>query len=254
MVYKANIPQPSSFISQSQKDFVGNYETLSNVWGKTPVENENVGDHIPLSERDQDELGKHKKVTLVEQDPAPAAPLANQLNLYTKEASSLTEMFYQRNGDASAFQITSNKGIVQGGIVLRAYVAFDFHGNIIEIDDIDEDGEPIKRQLAFNVSSVSTTAIPPALNTASNWTINFTNSIPSADYFWICQSMNEPNPSSSGAAIVQSQPNNSAVYSSVVTQNSFNMILANVFRDGVSGGLIAVSRGLRMVFQAYTAE
>ena len=248
MVFKASVPQPTDFLSQSQRDFAGNNLTLSNVWGKPPQENENVGDHVPLTESDIDLHGKHKKVTLVEQSPAPAAPAANEINLFTEDTSSRTEILYQRNGDAAAFPLTSNKGLIQGGIVLRAYVAFDFQGNIIEIDDVDEDGEIVKRKLAFNVSSITTTAIP---NSLSEWQINFPTAIPIADYLWVCEMMAQHPPISSQPNVVFAQPKNNATYSNTVSINSFTM-WGSFVSTTVSGNQPVTKRGLRMVFQAYT--
>jgi len=154
MVYKPAIPQSTDFISQSQKDMIGNFETLSDVWGKPNRENANVGDHVPLTDPKEDDRGGHKKLTMPEQAAAPTT-LVNELGLYTKDTSGSTEIYYREESNGTERQLTSSGGISIGGLVLRAFVIFDFQGNIIEREELDDEGDTIKVPLSFNVRDVT---------------------------------------------------------------------------------------------------
>ena len=184
MVFKPNIPQSSDFISQSQKDMIGNFETVDYIWGKQDAENENIGDHISLTNPKEDDQGAHKKLTFVEQSVEPA-PGVNEITLFTKDTSAQPELFYRRDGDAAGIQLTSQGGINVGGLVLRAYVVFDSQGNILQREELDEEGKTIKVSLSYNVSSVTpNVALINGVNFSSDWNINFANNLPTADFFW----------------------------------------------------------------------
>jgi len=105
MVYKPNIPQSTDFISQSQKDMIGNFVTTSEAWGKEPTEDENIGDHVPLIDGKQDDLGLHKKTTLVEQAMEPA-PGVDEITLFSQDDAGTTELYYRRDGDAAGNKLT----------------------------------------------------------------------------------------------------------------------------------------------------
>jgi len=96
MSFKPNVPQANDFISQSQRDFKTNFTRVNDIWGKQPTESDNVGDHVPLLDPDEDIRGKHKKTTFVQQAAHPATP-ANEADLYSFEANGAPELHYRRN-------------------------------------------------------------------------------------------------------------------------------------------------------------
>ncbi len=250
MAYKSNIPQPTDFISQSQKDFIGNYGTISNVWGKLPQENENVGDHIPLENPEEDERGGHKKLTLPEQT-GDAATLVNELNLYSKEDNTRSELFYRKQSSGDVNKITDRGGLSVGGLILRAFVCFDLNANIIEVDRVDENGAPIRVPMSFNIASV---VINGGVSVC-DWTITFNTALPTADYIWVYQSANRVNPTAPQFAslVTSAQPRNDGTYSNTITATTFRGVIRNVPATG--GSLApnpALFSGVRMIFQAYT--
>lgn len=246
LVFKSNIPQANDFISVSQRDIQGNFQDVFDIWGKSELQDSNVGDHLPLNNPEVDNRGKHKKITLVEQNPIPV-PVANEAILYSEEQNTQSELFYIRNGDAAGNQLTSNGALSAGGLVLRAYVLFDFKGKIVQKEELDEDGELILVDCSFNVSSVV-----QANPNLSAWTINFTTALETENYMWIVQSFNglpgEDNFEPHGNA----QPGNGALYNNTITSNSFLFWNTRVDRTGVSPSQPATTIGRRMLFQAYT--
>jgi len=254
MVYKPLIPKPTDIISQSQVDMIGNFLTLDDVWGKPNTENVNVGDHIPLTDGNNDNLGGHKKITFIEQSAAPTT-LVNELGLYTKNVGSAPEIFYRQESDGDETQLTSLKGISVGGLILRAAVIFDHEGNIVEKDGLNEDGEEIKIPLSYNVTSVTPNTAPVQdKNTRGDWNINFTNNLPTADYMWVYQSLNFPGPSPFTNTVVQAQPFPSATYSDSVSVSRFRAYSTNIPEASktVTPNGPFFFRLLRMIFQAYT--
>ncbi len=254
MVYKPAIPQSTDFISQSQKDIIGNFEDASDIWGKPPVGNANVGDHIPLTNVEDDHLGGHKKITMPEQSSAPTT-LANEMGLYTKDTSGSTEVYYRRESNGTETQVTAGGGISIGGLVLRAYVVFDFQGNIVEVERLDAEGKKIKVPISFNVSSV--TPNQPLVNNKNlvgDWDINFTQTLPTADYFWMYQSFNDSNPSIPGfPQLIQAEPFHSGTYSDAVSTTRFRAWSTYVPSSGSVSPVGPVFGRLdRMIFQAYT--
>ena len=249
MVYLPSVPQVTDFIAQSQQDFLGNFQTASDIWGKLPQENDNVGDHVPLTNPEDDERGGHKKVTFLEQDTPPTAA-ANEAVAYSEEQNSVTEMFYVRNGDAAGFQLTSAGGLSQGGLILRAFVVFDFQGKIIEVERVDSEDEVIKVQQQFNVTSVDPNQ--PLLNgrnVRADWNVIYTNPIPTADYIWICDHFGTGAiDSRTQASPINFQPRNNAAYGSTVTTTSIGLR-----GYGMADSTLGVNFNLaRMCFQVYT--
>lgn len=242
MVFKANIPQGTDFISQSQRDMIGNFESVDDIWGKR--QDANVGDHVPLTNAKIDDFGKHKKTTLVEQALAPGTG-ANEVAYYSKAVNSSSEIFYEEQSAAAEIQLTSNRKLIQGGIVLEAFVMFDFNGNIIENEREDENGNVLKVPLSFNITDITK-------NDGSDWVINFTTPITTEDYIWVTQSMNRSN-QLGNIRVGNAQPNNNAIYSNVVNSNSFNFIVGNVPANNQSvNNVVSINKGLIMIFQAYT--
>jgi len=254
MVYKPNIPQPTDFISQSQKDMIGNFETTDSIWGQAPTEQENVGDHVPLTNAKLEDLGAHKKLSLPEQAVEPA-PGVNEITLFSKDTSAVSELYYRRDGDAAGIQLTSLGGIIIGGLVLRAFVIFDFEGNIMEREELDSEGKTIKVPLSYNVSSVTPNQpLVQGKNIYGDWNINYTNNLPTADYIWDYRAFVDLNFNPFGLRLVQAQPFSTATYSAAVSTSHFRAFSTNIAGSGtsISPAGPVVLRLQRMIFQAYT--
>lgn len=246
MVYKNNIPQANDFISISQRDIQGNFQDVKTIWGESPTDNSNNGDHIPLNFAEENQRGNHKKITLVEQNPIPV-PIADEAILYSAEQNSKTELFYIRDGELAGNQITSNGALSVGGLVLRVYVIFDFNGNIIQRQELDEDGNVTLIDCSLNIASIIKSS-----PLESKWTINFTNALETDNYMWITQSFNNTtNGIPFFPPLGNAQPSNNAVYGSSVTNSSFVFINAGVPATGTTTQP-GLGIGLRMLFQAYT--
>lgn len=249
MVYKPNVPQSTDIIAKSQRDFLGNNDTLYNVWGKPPEGSSNVGDHVPLDESDENLRGKHKRTTHPEQSSDPTTA-ANEASFYSKEQNSVSELFYYRNGDAAGNQLTDTGQLTEGGLTLRAFVLFDFQGNIIEVNRVDGDGDVSKVPVSFNVTDVTPNQpLVNGVNALADWDINFTNALPTANYIWSLQSFNDNLFSTVSSLAVQVQPYNSATYSDTVQTTRFRVVgqnLSSSFSNPVIGRLD------RILFQAYT--
>ena len=255
MVYKVNVPQSSDFISQSQLDFIGNYEDVFDIWGKPNFDN--VGDHIPLNYADEDYRGKHRKITFVEQSSAPSTA-ANEMALYTKDVGGTPQIWWREPSDGGEHQLTGGtgegRGLVQGGIVLAAFVCFDSQGNILSTKRVNGDGEEIDVPLSANVSSVAPNqALVDGRNIYSDWNINFTTNLPTDDYIWVVQSFNDNESTILTNLVVQAQPYNSATYSDTVSTSRFRLVGFNVESDSrtISPASPCIGRLQRILFQAY---
>jgi hypothetical protein len=114
MVYTVNIPQPDDNPSQSQPQLLANFQEINTV---------NSVNHVAYNVSGQ---GKHKFMQMPEQGAAPTTA-ANEGALYTKEANSITELFYRREGDGTEIQLTTggvtaaNNGttFLPGGIIIN---------------------------------------------------------------------------------------------------------------------------------------
>lgn len=230
-----------------------NFISLNTAWGKPPQGNENVGDHIPLTWPQQEYRGKHKKLTLVEQDADPAAS-ADQLELYSKSDNGTTELYYRRNGDASGNKLTSGGSVSVNGLVLRAFVIFDFQGKILKTERLDADGNPFDLAMSYNVTDVvPTEPFPEDVNVYPSWNINFTNALDTDNYFWNVQSFNNTSYSILTSRTVQVQPYNSGTYGDTVTANRFRVVGYNIW----NGSAFSLQpppffRYDKIMFEAYT--
>jgi len=254
MVFKANIPQPTDIISQSQLDISSNYQAAYEIYGKPNTENENIGDHVALNDSNEDDRGAHKKLTLNEQSSDPST-LVNEMGLYSKETNGKSEIYYRQESDGDVSQITDNGGISVGGLVLRAYVAFDFQGKIIEVERLDSEGDKIKVPVSYNVTNVTPNqALVQGKNIKADWNINFTDNLPTDDYFWVLQSFNDPLFSILSNKVVQAQPYNSATYSDTVTTSHFRAVGINIGTSSqtITPAAPVLGRLQRIIFQAYT--
>ena len=246
MVYRDNIPQPNDFISKSQRQMQSNFQDTFDIWGRSQEEDQNVGDHVPLNNPDEEKRGKHKKTSLIDQNPIPTFA-ANEAVLYSAKQNSQSELFYGRNLDATGNQLTSNGALSVGGLVLRAYALFDFQGKVIQKEGLDDEGNPILIDCSFNIASIVQSA-----PLESKWTINFTNTLETDNYMWITQSFNNLTNSLPYPALGNAQPAKGATYGSSITAASFIFMNAGVPIVGSAVTQPGLGIGLRMLFQAYT--
>lgn len=237
MVFNPLIPQSTDFISQSQCDMLVNFRLVDSIWGQTPNDSENVGDHISLTSANVTRHGKHKKITAPQQASDPSTG-SNEVALYSKDNSGTTELYYRRESSGDVNRLTDDGAVNMGGLVLRAFVAFDQNGNILENREVDGDGLVTLTPMSSNVASV-------VVNTAgsSDWTITFTNALPTDDYMWIYQAFMDD----SSAGVVHAQPKNDATYGNVITTTTFNAYGYTMTPTGP-----VVGRFDRIYFQAFT--
>lgn len=181
MGYKPGIPLSTDYIAQSQQDFINNFETVNKTYGLSVTPTENVGDHVALTETSEELIGKHKKTTLIKQAADPTVA-ASECALYSKGTP--PNIYYRRDGDASGNQLTSNGRISVGGLILRAYVLFDWQGNILNNSIVDSDGNKTEVPIKHNITSIVQGTAGKA-----DWTVNFTDTIGTADYFWVAQAL-----------------------------------------------------------------
>lgn len=99
MAYNNAIPQASDSLSQSQADLLENFATISALLGV---------DHVisPWTSPATGNQGKHNKVTLPEQSSDPTTA-ANEMALYTKAVSGVTQLFLAPEGAGTVRDITS---------------------------------------------------------------------------------------------------------------------------------------------------
>jgi len=223
-----------------------NFQDTFDIWGRSQEEDQNVGDHVPLNNPDEEKRGKHKKTSLIDQNPIPTFA-ANEAVLYSAKQNSQSELFYGRNLDATGNQLTSNGALSVGGLVLRAYALFDFQGKVIQKEGLDDEGNPILIDCSFNILSITKDS-----QFQSIWNINFANALETDNYIWITQSFNAFNFVGLRLAAGNAQPAKGAVYGSTITNASFRFMNAIVPPNGLPNQYPPQNVGLRMLFQAYT--
>ena len=96
MSYNANIPQASDDPSDSQASLLTNFQVLNTAISVN---------HNALSASGQ---GKHKFLQMPEQGSAPTTS-ANEAGLYTKEADSVTCLFYRQESDGTEVRLTTSQ-------------------------------------------------------------------------------------------------------------------------------------------------
>lgn len=102
MAYNANIPQPSDSLSQSQADILANFQAIA------PLFNQGIQQFIILPEQ-------------------PAAPTtsANEVALYSKDVSGVSQLFMRRESNGVELNFTSSSQTSNGwsrlpsGILLK---------------------------------------------------------------------------------------------------------------------------------------
>lgn len=214
MSFNPSIPQANDFISISQRQILQNFQEFSKQFEK---------DHIMISQEDINR-GKHKKLGFAEQTGDPTTG-ANEVSLYTKDTSGQPEIYFAAESAATVKRFTKSS-VWAPGLILEASVTFDLQGNIIEEDsgEVDAEGNPIKRDLAYNVTSVSPNSPGSPLNLTDSWTVNFTNDISTVNYFWVLGWALAPTvPTFFQRRPVVYHPTNNAAYSSSVTASSLSI-------------------------------
>lgn len=216
MAFNPNIPQANDFISLSQKQILQNFQSFSAQYGQ---------DHIMIDSVDVNR-GKHKKISFAEQSSDPTT-VADEVALFSKDTSGQPELYLGPESAATVKRITKS-GVLSPELILEAAVSFDLAGNIVEVDsgEVDEEGNPIKKDVSYNVSSVTPNnpVPPPHTNFSDSWTVNFTNNISTVDYFWVIGWALLPQvPGIFQRHPVSFHPTNNGTYSSSVTASSLSI-------------------------------
>ena len=102
MPYNQNIPRATDVPADSRADIQGNFAAIKQLIDTDHVTFDAVGE------------GKHKKVTLPISVAGPTT-VANELSLYTKTVSGVTQLFYKRDVDTTEYQLTSGGGPTPSG-------------------------------------------------------------------------------------------------------------------------------------------
>jgi hypothetical protein len=120
-------------------------------------------------------------------------------------------------------------------------VYFDFNGKIINQSYMDSAGNKTETPIQYNVKSI-------VQNTTdkSDWTINFKNNLPTANYMWIVQALCPQFPFIGGSEPRYFQVKNDA-YSNSVTASGIRLCGYTK-----SGALESSLYFQNMKFQAYT--
>jgi len=151
MAYLNNIPAASDILAISQGQILENFSQLQTQFSV---------DHDSLLAAGAS--GKHLKLTLPER-AADAATGVNEGALYTKDSGTQTELYYREENNGTVVQLTSNGGI---GFV-RAFCSFLYAA----VSPFSPTGT------GYNIGAGSIVR-----NSAGNYTITFTNALPSANY------------------------------------------------------------------------
>lgn len=104
MSYSPNIPQVGDFLSISQKQILANFQSINNTF---------LIDHVALTAVEN--VGQHNALTFRLQGSDPATG-ADQCALYTKLVTSVPQLFFRSNSNATPIQMSnSNLNTVQTG-------------------------------------------------------------------------------------------------------------------------------------------
>lgn len=97
MTYNPNIPLGTDIPSQSQAQFLTNFQQLNTVFDI---------DHIPFNDVTAANRGKHDKSTYVELAVDPATAV-NEVALYSKEVTGITELFIRAESAGAVTQVST---------------------------------------------------------------------------------------------------------------------------------------------------
>ena len=151
--YSKNIPQPDDIVAISQDALLQNFQSLDALYGQ---------DHYNWDDADVNKRAHHRYVSCIEQAGDPPT-VANQGQLYTKDVSGKSELFF-KDSSGSVIQFSSGGG---GSLPIRAYCTgkIDFAGIILLSPG------------SFNVASFTLLSIP-----ASQFVLTMTTPPPSINY------------------------------------------------------------------------
>ncbi len=94
MAYNSNIPQPGDALDQSQADLLANFQALKAL---IDINHETFGDPNE---------GKHKWISLPEQSAGPATAV-NEMAVYVKAVSGVSQLFLRNENSGSEVDFTS---------------------------------------------------------------------------------------------------------------------------------------------------
>jgi hypothetical protein len=95
MSFNPNIPRPTDLLSNSQADLLSNNTSLNTTFSKN---------HIPLNVATNN--GKHTFVEMVNSSGLPAGLVVNEGTLYTRSASSISNLYYTPDNSGNQYQLT----------------------------------------------------------------------------------------------------------------------------------------------------
>lgn len=97
MGYNSAIPQPSDARAQSQSQILSNFQTINKIW---------ADNHFPLT-GDPQFKGMHNVLTIRPQSSDPTT-IAGQVALYNKLVSSIPQLFFRPQNNATPIQLTAS--------------------------------------------------------------------------------------------------------------------------------------------------
>lgn len=161
MGYNRDTPGALESLSKSQIKMRANSLLVDDIFGQ---------EHIPFS--DPDNGGKHKKITMSEQASSPTT-LADEYGLFVRDSAG-DKFIAQRppsNGTVTDLIDSADtlNSVRIGDLKIGASVIFDRNANIFS---------------SFNVSGIDHTAL------TGEYKINFTDTLPTNDYFFQLSYMN----------------------------------------------------------------
>lgn len=159
MGYNRNTPGNGAFISKSQRKMRSNSFTIDDVFAR---------DHYALSDED-DFKGKHRKLTLPNQS-APTT-LSDEIALYSRDDGGDQVVTVREPSSGSIYNILdigANEFLKYGELRIGAYLQFDKNANMLQ---------------SINISSISDNTTNFEGTIIGDFTLNFTSSLPSNDYF-----------------------------------------------------------------------
>lgn len=117
MSFNPGIPQSSDIPAQSQAQLLTNFQQTNSVFGINHVEFNNA----TVANR-----GKHKYVSMIEQGSDPATA-ANEVALYSKDVSAVSQLFLRREASGAVIQMSgqnptvaqSGSTFLPGGVVMK---------------------------------------------------------------------------------------------------------------------------------------
>lgn len=112
MSFNPNIPIATDLLALSQKQMLANYQAIDKAW---------LTNHVALTAIQ--DVGKHKTLTL--RPVSDPTTLINQSAIYNKLVTSVPQLFFRPNSNATAIQLSnSNLNTLQTGAPGETQVSF----------------------------------------------------------------------------------------------------------------------------------